>query len=123
MWKPIPNLWPRLKGQGWEVAKFHKQLHVLDDIVRFGSPQGTHSGPMEHNHICHVKQPAKTTPRCFLSLDEQLGNCVMEQHIINLAFQLMNNTCNPPSDSLGIIQSTSHFKFHPILLPKHTIFQ
>ena len=63
MLQSILNLWPRLKGQGWELAKFHEQLHVPDDIVRFGSPQGTHSGPTEHNHIQHAKQPAKNTQR------------------------------------------------------------
>ena len=49
----ILNLWPRLKCQGWELAKFH----------------------------------------------EQLGNCVLEQHIVNLAFQLMDSTQKPPTDS------------------------
>ena len=92
MLQSILNLWPRLKGQGWELAKFHQQLHVPDNIVRFGSPQGTHSGPTEHNHICHVKQLAKTTQQRCLSSDEQLGNCVMEQHIVNLSFQFMDST-------------------------------
>ena len=55
MLQSILNLWPRQSGQGWELAKFHEQLHVPEDIVRFGSPIGTHSGPREHNHIQHVK--------------------------------------------------------------------
>ena len=33
MLQSILNLWPRLKGQGWDLAKFHEQLHVPDDIV------------------------------------------------------------------------------------------
>ena len=33
MLQSILNLWPHHKGQGWELAKFHEQLHVPDDIV------------------------------------------------------------------------------------------
>ena len=29
----ILNLWPCHTGQGWDLAKFHEQLHVPDDIV------------------------------------------------------------------------------------------
>ena len=39
----------------------HEQLHVPDDIERNGAPQGSHTGPTEHNHIRLVKQPAKGT--------------------------------------------------------------
>ena len=47
----IKDLWPRTEGQGWNIPKFHEQLHVPDDILQNGSPAGTHSGPVEHNHI------------------------------------------------------------------------
>ncbi len=32
------QLWPRVRGQGWEKAKIHEQLHVPDDIERNGAP-------------------------------------------------------------------------------------
>ena len=80
---------------------------MAEDIVRFGAPQGTHSGPTKHNHIHHVKQPAKTTQRRHLALDEQLGNRVMEHHIVNWAFQLMDHTRNPSiaSDSHDALEN------------------
>ena len=28
----IKETWPRTEGQGWDIAKFHEQLHVPDDI-------------------------------------------------------------------------------------------
>jgi hypothetical protein len=37
MLRELIRLWPRLRGQGWEKAKIHEQLHVLDDIERNGS--------------------------------------------------------------------------------------
>ena len=59
----IKNLWPRNKGQEWALPKFHKQLHISDDIARNGSPQGTNSGPTEHNHIEFVKNPSQQTQK------------------------------------------------------------
>ena len=63
MLRRIIKLWPRSTGQNWDLPKFHEQLHVPDDINRNGAPHGTHSGPTEHNHIIHVKKPAKTTQK------------------------------------------------------------
>ena len=95
MLQSIINLWPCHKGQGWEIGKFHEPLHVPDDIVCFGSPQGTHSGPTEHNHIQHVKRPSRTTQRRCDVLDEQLANRVMEKYLIQLSFQLMDKSRFP----------------------------
>jgi hypothetical protein len=39
------RLWPRVRGQRWEKAKIHQQLHVPDDIERSGAPQGSHTVP------------------------------------------------------------------------------
>ena len=59
----IKSLWPRTEGQGWNIPKFHEQLHVPDDILQNGSPAGTHSGPVEHNHIHFVKRLSRRTQR------------------------------------------------------------
>ena len=43
----ITAFWPREKGQGWDLPKFHEQLHIIDDIIQNGAPSGSHTGPME----------------------------------------------------------------------------
>ena len=72
MLKDIKRLWPRAKGQKWDLPKFHEQLHVPDDIEMNGCPAGSHSGPAEHNHIANVKKPAKTAQQRYEDLDNQL---------------------------------------------------
>jgi hypothetical protein len=49
--RELIRLWPRVPGRGWEKAKIQEQLHVPADIERNGAPQGSHTGPTEHNHI------------------------------------------------------------------------
>jgi hypothetical protein len=55
MLRELMRLWPRERGQGWEKAKIHEELHVPDDIERNGAPQDSHTGPTEHDHIRLVK--------------------------------------------------------------------
>ena len=45
MLRELIRLWSRVRGQGLKEAKIHKQLHVPDDIERYGAPQGSHTGP------------------------------------------------------------------------------
>jgi hypothetical protein len=89
MLSELTKLWPRTKGQGWEKAKVHEQLHVPDDIERNGSPQGWHSGPTENNHITSVKNYASQTNRRRETLDAQIGTHNAESFIINHAYQKM----------------------------------
>ena len=63
MLRELIRLWPRTKGQGWAKAKIHEQLHVPDDIEWNRAPQGSHTGPTEHNHIAHVKRPFQVTKK------------------------------------------------------------
>ena len=73
MLKKIKQLWPRFTGQQWDLPKFHEQLHVPDDINRNGAPKGSHTGPTEHNHIVHIKNPSKTTQGRRETLDHQIA--------------------------------------------------
>ncbi len=92
MLQELIRLWPRLRGQGWELAKIHEQLHVPDDIERNGAPQGSHTGPTEHNHIRLVKRPAKGTQQRAEVLDRQLGQRVSDAYIVDMAYQRMTTT-------------------------------
>jgi hypothetical protein len=83
----LMKLWPRNKGQGWERAKIHEELHVPDDIERNGSPHGWHSGPTKNNHIASFKNYASQTNCRPKTLDAQIGSWNAESFIINSAFQ------------------------------------
>ena len=89
MLQKIMQLWPRPGGQGWEIPKMHEQLHVPADIERNGAPQGSHTGPTEHNHIRLVKRPAKGTQQRAEVFDRQLGQRVSDSYIVDMAYQRM----------------------------------
>jgi hypothetical protein len=95
MLRELMRLWPRERGQGWEKAKIHEQLHVPDDIERNGAPQGSHTGPTEHNHIRLVKRPAKGTQQRAEVLDKQLGQRVSDAYIVDMAYQRMTTNYDP----------------------------
>ena len=100
MLSELMNLWPRKKGNGWEKAKFHEQLHVPDDIERNGAPQGWHSGPTENNHIASVKNYASQTNRRRETLDAQIGSRNAESFIINTAFEKMTTGLSCQAQSI-----------------------
>jgi hypothetical protein len=52
----------------------------------FGKPANWHSGPAEHNHICHVKNIAQKSQKRWLVFDLQLGNCLVDKYIIDKAY-------------------------------------
>ena len=89
MLSSIITLWPRVEGQGWNIAKFHEQLHVPEDITENGPPKGSHSGPVEHNHIHTVKRPSKRTQKRRNCLDRQLAQRMYESHVMNTAYNRM----------------------------------
>jgi hypothetical protein len=101
------RLWPHVHGNGWEKAKIHKQLHVPDDIERNGAPQGSHTGPMERNHIRLVKQPAKDTQQRAKVFDRQLGQRVSDAYIVDMAYQWMTTNYDQPSQSLSSLVQTT----------------
>ena len=90
----MKSIWPRTKGQEWNIAKFHEQLHVIDDIIQNGPPAGSHSGRAEHNHIDFVKRPSERTQKRKKYLDSQIADRNHETYIIYTALQYMI-TINP----------------------------
>ena len=94
MLRDLASFWPRTTGQGWEKAKTHEQLHVPDDIDRNGACQNYHTGPTEHNHIFHVKRPARATQRRRETLDQQIAKRASESYVIDYAYQRMDTRTN-----------------------------
>jgi hypothetical protein len=50
MLEQFQALWPREDGLGWDITKFHKQLHVPEDLECHGCHKNVHTAPQEHNH-------------------------------------------------------------------------
>jgi len=85
MMRQIQKLWPREKGVGWNITKFHEQFHVPEDIQRHGNHMNVHTGPQEHNHIC-IKKAAKHTQLQPHKLDLQTGECIMDHPILQCTY-------------------------------------
>ena len=90
MLKKIKKLLDRKKGNGWNVPKFHEQLHVPDDIHRNGPPSCTNTQSTEHNHIEIVKNHYQNTQKRKLELDKQLGNRLSEGYKIDLVHRMIH---------------------------------
>ena len=82
----MKSLWPRNKGAGWQKPKFHETFHNPFNIHLFGTPKNWHSGPTEHNHVCHVKKVAKFTQKRREVFDQQLGTRLVDKFIIDKAY-------------------------------------
>jgi hypothetical protein len=88
----IKSLWPRNQGCEWKKPKFHETYRNAFNIHLFGKPANWHSGPAEHNHICHVKNVAKKTQKRRLVFDLQLGNRLVDKFIIDKAYAQIQHT-------------------------------
>ena len=82
---------PRTEGQGWNIPKFHEQIHVPDDIERNGPPSVTFTGVVEKQHINSKKHCERTTKN-RQTLDKQTGHRLFETAVINETFNMMEKT-------------------------------
>jgi hypothetical protein len=89
MLSQLVELWPCERGQGWQTAKHHEQMHVPDDIEAYGAHRNYHTGPSEHNHIENIKKMAKMTQRRKSVLDWQIANRRANSYMLDLAYNLM----------------------------------
>ena len=67
--------------------KIHEQLHVILNILFYGAHRNVHTGSQEHNHIQNTKKPSKQVQRNKRTFDWELGNRLVDKHIINSACQ------------------------------------
>ena len=100
--KYLKTHFPRQEGQGWNIPKFHEQLHVPDDIARNGPPATTYTGVVEHQHVT-AKQHAERTTKHRQCLDKELGARQFETVVINDAHAIMQTrldviTTSKPND-------------------------
>lgn len=106
----LVQLWPRERGQGWQTAKHHEQMHVPDDIEAYGAHRNYHTGPSEHNHIDNIKKMAKMTQGRKSVLDWQIANRRADSYILDLAYNLMHPASPPDTlpDADTSFQGISH---------------
>ena len=86
----IAKLIPRDTGSKWNTTKFHEFLHMIFDILRNGSPNNTHSGPMEALHKYTSVNPALTSQFQRNHFEEQLANRLADHLVIERAYREMN---------------------------------
>ena len=109
---------PLTKGRGWDIPKFHEQLHVAQTILLFGSHQNIHSGPAEHNHIELSKKTAMRTQMRKETFDWQVANRLVDKMIVDLALEYMNEevlpkpSVNEPNGVLPLPHNTALFDLH-----------
>jgi len=89
MLQEIIRRWPRSKGNGWFLAKFHEHLHIPWDIERNGTPRGSYTGPTERLHK-EIKMHSLRTQRRRDVHDKQLGDRVHETFVIDYCSDRMN---------------------------------
>jgi len=89
----------RTEALGLKTAKFHQTRHIVDCILRFGSPENINSARNENHHIDNTKKPARTTQRRCDVLAEQTAVRCYHKHVLDLAKHCVdeNDACFAPS--------------------------
>ena len=86
----IARLIPRTTGSKWNTTKFHEFMHMVFDILRYGSPNNTHSGPMEFLHKYTSVNPAMTSQFQRHNFEYQLASRLADHLVIERAYRDMN---------------------------------
>ncbi|HEY9301929.1 MAG TPA: hypothetical protein VIQ31_37300 [Phormidium sp.] len=106
----IIKLIPRTTGNNWDISKIHEQLHVADNIEKYGAHENVHTGPQEHNHIELTKKPSKQVQRKKSILDWQLANRTCEKYILNVAQQQLWKEKHHTSETTTTSPANKGFK-------------
>ena len=91
--KKVLDCW---EGCGMKIPKFHQMLHVVGDMLRFGTAKGYHGGPCESNAKTNAKEPAQNTQKHGDILNEQVSHRYCDNLLIDIvAYDMFNE----PNDS------------------------
>ena len=75
----------RTEGLGLKTTKFHQTRHIVEYILRFGSPENINSARNENHHIDNAKNPARTTQKRADVISEQTALRYYQKFVIDLA--------------------------------------
>ena len=92
MLRRIVKQWPRMRGNGWEKPKLHEQLHIPDDIERYGAPANTNTKRTENHHIVGVKKPYERTSKRREVMDYEIAKRGYETRLVSRAMYAMSYT-------------------------------
>ena len=70
------------EDNGIKLIKIHSFLHVLDDVLWFGSGKNWDAGPLESNHKENVKRKAELTNLFKETLYDQVVSRFVESFVI-----------------------------------------
>lgn len=73
----------RTEGMGLKIVKFHAILHIADDILNFGVPEGTDTGSNEAGHK-RTKKAALLTQKQTCKFEEQVERRMREVYLLDL---------------------------------------
>ena len=72
-------------GVGHKRIKVHLVTHVVDDIMRFGSPQNTNSSVGEKAHIQHIKIPGHNASKIHRDFEPRVGVHYSDNQLVDRA--------------------------------------
>ena len=87
----IKILWNRTEGHGMKLIKFHKLLHIVDDILKFGSHLNFNGGPAEATHKSHKNLTKLTQQRANSTFITQSAQRESDNYIIHRGMTEINN--------------------------------
>jgi len=76
----------RQKGNKMAHLKFHLPNHLVDDILKFGTPANVSGAPGETRHKSAVKDPAVNTQKILQFFEIQLAKNYIDNLAIDQAF-------------------------------------
>ena len=100
----IKRTFDRTDGQGMKIIKFHDLIHIMDDILRFGSHQNYNSGPSEHTHKMHKDLTHQTQRRVgftfnFQSAKRESENFIIQKGVDSIDFKTRNTNIDSKDKS------------------------
>ena len=97
----------RTHGNALKIIKFHLPLHLVEDILQFGAPENSNTGPSESNHKTKCKHPARNTQRRADTFDLQSSRGMCDGMVICRATRAIAMH-NHPSHAAPSLWDHSH---------------
>ena len=74
-------------GNGWNLPGFHSLLHLVNEIVAFGSPSNSSAERRECSHVAFAKRPGRRSQKRYLTFERQVATRITDTVLINHGFK------------------------------------
>ena len=78
-------------GNGWNLPEFHSLLHLVNEIVAFGSLSNSSAEHCERSHVAFSKQPGHSSQKWHLTFKRQVATCITDTVLINHGFKIWSS--------------------------------